>query len=217
MKFFLDTANVEQIKRINDLGLCDGVTTNPSLIKKEGRDFKEVVTEIASFVKGPISAEVTSYDYENMVKEAREIATWADNIVVKIPMTEAGLKAIKALSKEGIKTNCTLIFSLCQGLMAAKAGATYISPFLGRIDDMGEDGVELIYNLRTVLDNYGLESQIIAASIRTNKHVEESALAGADIATIPGNLFEKMWTHPLTNAGIESFKKDWQQFINRNK
>ena len=171
MKFFLDTANVDQIKRINDLGLCDGVTTNPSLIKKEGRDFKEVVTEIASIVDGPISAEVTSYDYEEMVKEATEISKWAENIVVKIPMTEDGLKAINTLSKKGIKTNCTLIFSVSQGLMAAKAGATYISPFVGRIDDMGEDGIRLIYDLKTVLDNYGLESEIIAASIRTNKHL----------------------------------------------
>lgn len=217
MKFFLDTANVEQIKRINDLGLCDGVTTNPSLINKEGRDFKEVVTEIASFVDGPISAEVTHYDYEGMVEEARDIAKWVDNIVVKIPMTEDGLKAINTLSKEGIKTNCTLIFSVSQGLMASKAGATYISPFIGRIDDMGEDGIRLIYDLKTVLDNYGLKSEIIAASIRTNKHLEEAALAGAHIATIPGTLFEKMWTHPLTTQGIENFKKDWDSFIGKNK
>lgn len=215
MKFFLDTANVDQIKRINDLGLCDGVTTNPSLIKKEGRDFKEVVTEIASIVDGPISAEVTSYDYEEMVKEALEISKWAENIVVKIPMTEEGLKAINTLSKKGIKTNCTLIFSVSQGLMAAKAGATYISPFVGRIDDMGEDGGELIYNLKQVLDNYGLKAEIIAASIRTNKHLEDAALAGAHIATIPGNLFEKLWTHPLTSQGIENFKKDWEAFIKR--
>lgn len=217
MKFFLDTANVDQIKRINDLGLCDGVTTNPSIIKKEGRDFKEVVTEIASIVDGPISAEVTSYDYESMVEEAIDISKWADNIVVKIPMTEDGLKAINTLSKKGIKTNCTLIFSVSQGLMAAKAGATYISPFVGRIDDMGEDGGELIYNLKTVLDNYGLESEIIAASIRTNKHLEEAALAGSHIATIPGNLFEKMWTHPLTTQGIENFKKDWDSFVKGDK
>ena len=217
MKFFLDTANVDQIKRVNDLGLCDGVTTNPSIIKKEGRDFKEVVTEIASIVDGPISAEVTSYDYESMVEEAIDISKWADNIVVKIPMTEDGLKAINTLSKKGIKTNCTLIFSVSQGLMAAKAGATYISPFVGRIDDMGEDGGELIYNLKTVLDNYGLESEIIAASIRTNKHLEEAALAGSHIATIPGNLFEKMWTHPLTTQGIENFKKDWDSFVKGEK
>ena len=217
MKFFLDTANVDEIKRINDLGLCDGVTTNPSIINKEGRDFKEVVKEICSIVDGPVSAEVTSYDYETMVKEARDIATWHENIVVKIPMTEDGLKAIKTLSKEGIKTNCTLIFSVSQGLMAAKAGATFISPFIGRIDDMGEDGIRLIYDLKTVLDNYGLESEIIAASIRTNKHLEEAAIAGAHIATIPGTLFEKLWTHPLTTQGIESFKKDWDSFIEKTK
>ena len=217
MKFFLDTANVEQIKRINDLGLCDGVTTNPSIINKEGRNFNEVIKEICSIVDGPVSAEVTSYDCESMVKEAREIARWRDNIVVKIPMTEDGLKAINTLSKEGIKTNCTLIFSVAQGLMAAKAGATYISPFIGRIDDMGEDGMRLIYDLKTVLDNYGLESEIIAASIRTNKHQEDAALAGAHIATIPGTLFEKLWTHPLTTQGIENFKKDWDSFIGKNK
>lgn len=216
MKFFLDTANIEEIKRINDIGLCDGVTTNPSIIKKEGRDFKEVVTEIASIVDGPVSAEVTSYDYENMVKEARDIAKWADNIVVKIPMTEDGLKAINTLSKENIKTNCTLIFSVSQGLMAAKAGASFISPFVGRIDDMGEDGVRLIRELRDVLERYKLNSEIIAASIRTNIHLEKSALAGAHIATIPGTLFEKLWSHPLTSHGIESFKKDWDTFINSN-
>ena len=215
MKFFLDTANVEEIKRINNLGLCDGVTTNPSLIKKEGRDFKEVIIEIASIVKGPISAEVTSYDCEKMVKEAIEISNWAENIVVKIPMTEDGLKAINTLSKKGIKTNCTLIFSLSQGLMAAKAGATYISPFIGRIDDMGEDGGELIYKLKKVLNNYGLKSEIIAASIRTNKHLEDAAIAGAQIATIPAKLFEKLWIHPLTKQGIENFKKDWEEFIKR--
>lgn len=150
-----------------------------------------------------------------MVKEATEISKWAENIVVKIPMTEDGLKAINTLSKKGIKTNCTLIFSVSQGLMAAKAGATYISPFVGRIDDMGEDGGELIYNLKQVLDNYGLDTQIIAASIRTNKHLEDAALAGNHIATIPGKLFEKLWTHPLTSQGIENFKKDWEDFIKR--
>ena len=215
MKFFLDTANIEEIKRVNDLGICDGVTTNPSIIKKEGKDFEEVVKEICKLVDGPVSAEVTSYDYEEMVKEALEIAKWAENIVVKIPMTEDGLKAINTLSKKGIKTNCTLIFSVSQGLMAAKAGATYISPFVGRIDDMGEDGGELVYNLKQVLDNYRLETEIIAASIRTNKHLEDAALAGAHIATIPGNLFEKLWTHPLTSQGIENFKKDWEAFIKR--
>lgn len=212
MKFFLDTANIEQIKEINDLGLVDGVKTNPSLIKKEGRDFKEVINEIASLIDGPISAEVTSYDYENMVKEARDIAKWADNIVVKIPMTPEGLKAINTLSKEGIKTNCTLIFSAAQGLMAMKAGVTYISPFMGRIDDMGEDGAKLIEQLRDIIDIYGFDSEIIAASTRTIGNVTDAALAGAHIATIPATLFEKLWTHPLTTAGIETFKKDWEAF-----
>jgi len=217
MKFFLDTANVDDIKRINDLGLCDGVTTNPSLINKEGRDFKEVVSEISQIVDGPVSAEVTCYDYEGMVEQARDLAKWSDNIVVKIPMTEDGLKAIHTLSKEGIKTNCTLIFSISQGIMAMKAGATYISPFMGRIDDMGENGAELVAYLRDVIDIYGYESEIIAASIRHINHLEEAALAGAHIATIPGSLFEKLWTHPLTTAGIDAFVKDWEKFEARNK
>lgn len=215
MKFFLDTANIEEIKRVNDLGLCDGVTTNPSIIKKEGRDFEEVVKEICKLVDGPVSAEVTSYECEEMVEQARALSKWAENIVVKIPMTEEGLKAINILSKEKIKTNCTLIFSVSQGLMAMKAGATYISPFMGRIDDMGESGAKLVSELRDVIDIYGYDSQIIAASIRHIGHLEEAALAGAHIATIPGTLFEKLWSHPLTDAGIESFKKDWEAFENR--
>ena len=215
MKFFLDTANIEEIKRVNDLGLCDGVTTNPSIIKKEGRDFEEVVKEICKLVDGPVSAEVTSYECEGMVEQARALSKWAENIVVKIPMTEEGLKAINILSKEKIKTNCTLIFSVFQGLMAMKAGATYISPFMGRIDDMGESGAKLVSELRDVIDIYGYDSQIIAASIRHIGHLEEAALAGAHIATIPGTLFEKLWSHPLTDAGIESFKKDWEAFENR--
>ncbi|MFQ7348937.1 MAG: fructose-6-phosphate aldolase [Anaerococcus vaginalis] len=215
MKFFLDTANIEEIKRVNDLGLCDGVTTNPSIIKKEGRDFEEVVKEICKLVDGPVSAEVTSYECEGMIEQARALSKWAENIVVKIPMTEEGLKAINILSKEKIKTNCTLIFSVSQGLMAMKAGATYISPFMGRIDDMGESGAKLVSELRDVIDIYGYDSQIIAASIRHIGHLEEAALAGAHIATIPGTLFEKLWSHPLTDAGIESFKKDWEAFENR--
>ena len=215
MKFFLDTANIEEIKRVNDLGLCDGVTTNPSIIKKEGRDFEEVVKEICKLVDGPVSAEVTSYECEGMVEQARALSKWAENIVVKIPMTEEGLKAINILSKEKIKTNCTIIFSVSQGLMAMKAGATYISPFMGRIDDMGESGAKLVSELRDVIDIYGYDSQIIAASIRHIGHLEEAALAGAHIATIPGTLFEKLWSHPLTDAGIESFKKDWEAFENR--
>ena len=215
MKFFLDTANIDEIKRINDLGLCDGVTTNPSIIKKEGKDFETVVKEIASIVDGPVSAEVTSYTYHEMVEEAKKLAAWKENIVVKIPMTEDGLKAINTLSKEGIKTNCTLIFSVSQGIMAMKSGATYISPFMGRIDDMGESGKKLIENLRKIIDIYGYDSEIIAASIRHINHLEQAALAGSHIATIPGSIFEKLWTHPLTTAGIESFKKDWDAFQNR--
>ena len=212
MKFFLDTANIDEIKRINDLGLVDGVTTNPSLIAKEGKDFETVIKEIAAVVDGPVSAEVIALDYDGMINEAREVAKWADNVVVKIPMTEEGLKAVNTLSQEGIKTNVTLIFSVAQGLLAAKAGATYISPFIGRIDDMGNDGMELIEDLRTVLDIYGLEAEIIAASIRHIGHFNASAVAGAHIGTIPGTLFPKLWSHPLTDNGIAGFLADWDKF-----
>lgn len=217
MKFFLDTANIDEIKRINDLGLVDGITTNPTLIAKEGKDFETVIKEITSVVDGPVSAEVVALDYEGMIKEAREVAAWADNVVVKIPMTEEGLKAVNTLSQEGIKTNVTLIFSVAQGLLAAKAGATYISPFIGRIDDMGDDGMNLIYNLRLVLDNFDLDAEIIAASIRHIGHFEETAEAGADIATVPGSLFPKLWSHPLTDKGIEGFMADWKVYENRDK
>ncbi|MBG9988773.1 fructose-6-phosphate aldolase [Aerococcaceae bacterium DSM 111176] len=217
MKFFLDTANIDEIKRINDLGLVDGITTNPSLIAKEGKDFETVIKEIAAEVDGPVSAEVIALDYDGMVKEAREVAQWAENVVVKIPMTEDGLKAVNTLSKEGIKTNVTLIFSVAQGLLAAKAGATYISPFIGRIDDMGNDGMELIEDLRTVLDIYGLEAEIIAASIRHIGHFNASAVAGAHIGTIPGTLFPKLWSHPLTDKGIAGFLADWEKFQEKNK
>lgn len=212
MKFFLDTANIDEIKRINDLGLVDGVTTNPSLVAKEGRDFEEVIKDIASTVSGPVSAEVVGLEYEEMLSEARQLAKWADNVVVKIPMTEAGLKAVNTLSQEGIKTNVTLIFSVAQGLLAAKAGATYISPFIGRIDDMGQDGLKLIAELREVLDSYGYDAEIIAASIRHIGHFEGAALAGAHIATIPGSLFPKLWSHVLTDKGIAGFLKDWQAY-----
>lgn len=217
MKFFLDTANIDEIKRINDLGLVDGVTTNPSLVAKEGRDFEEVIKDIARTIDGPVSAEVTGLTYEEMVEEAHAISKWADNVVVKIPMTEAGLKAVNTLSKEGIKTNVTLIFSVSQGLMAAKAGATYISPFIGRIDDLGQDGLKLIAELREVLDIYGYEAEIIAASIRHIAHFEGSALAGAHIGTIPGSLFPKLWGHVLTDKGIEGFTADWEAYQNRDK
>ncbi|WP_326932101.1 fructose-6-phosphate aldolase [Enterococcus avium] len=212
MKFFLDTANVEEIKRINQLGLVDGVTTNPTIISKEGRDFKEVITEICGLVDGPVSAEVIALDTENMVKEAQDISTWADNIVVKIPMTEDGLRAVNILSKEGIKTNVTLVFTVAQGLMAAKAGATFVSPFVGRLDDIATDSLALISNLKKVLSQYGYQTEIIAASIRSLKHVEDVAELGSDIATIPGTLFPKLWSHPLTDAGIQAFLKDWEAF-----
>lgn len=211
MKFYLDTGNVEEIKRIVKLGLVDGVTTNPTLIAKEGRAFKDVIREICSVVSGPVSAEVISLDAEGMLKEARDIATWAPNVVIKLPMTEAGLEATHQLSLEGIRTNVTLIFSVAQGLMAAKAGATYISPFVGRLDDIGADGMALVKELRQVLDQYGFESEIIAASIRGIGHVEQAALAGAHIATIPGALLPTLWKHPLTDNGIERFLKDWEK------
>lgn len=217
MKFFLDTANVEEIREIASMGLCDGVTTNPTLIGKAGKDFEATIKEICSIVDGPVSAEVMGKTAEEMIEEARGIAKWADNIVVKIPMGKEGLKAIKVLSSKSIKTNCTLIFSVAQGLLAAKAGATYISPFIGRIDDLGFDGMDLIENLRIVLDNYGFETEIIAASVRSLAHVEEAALMGSDIATIPSNIFSKLWDHLLTDVGIERFDKDWEDFQNSLK
>lgn len=210
MKFFLDTGNIEEIKRIAKLGLVDGVTTNPTLIAKEGRPFKDIIKEICDVVDGPVSAEVIGLTVEEMVKEAEELASWAPNVVIKLPMTEAGLEATNALYKRGIKTNVTLIFSAAQGLMAAKAGATYISPFVGRLDDIGTEGMALIRDLKAILVNYGLESEIIAASIRNIDHVEKAAIAGSHIATIPGSLLPKLWKHPLTDKGIEQFLADWE-------
>lgn len=212
MKFFLDTANVEEIKRVNELGLVDGVTTNPTLISKEGRPFEEVIKEICELVDGPVSAEVVGLTYDEMVSEARDIAQWADNVVVKIPMTEDGLKAVHTLSQEGIKTNVTLIFTVSQGLMAAKAGATYVSPFLGRLDDIGTDGLALVAELKQVFELYNYPTEIIAASIRHLPHLEGTALTGADIATIPGSIFPKLWSHPLTDKGIDAFLEDWKKF-----
>lgn len=211
MKFFLDTANIDEIKRVASLGLVDGATTNPTIIAHEGRDFEEVIKEICSIVDGPVSAEVIGLTTEEMVKEARVLTTWAPNVVVKIPMTEAGLAAVHILSKEGIKTNVTLIFTVAQGLMAAKAGATYVSPFVGRLDDIGTEGLQLIKRLKTVLSNYNYETEIITTSVRNLQHVEEAAIAGADIATIPGNLFPKLWSHPLTEKGIKQFLEDWKK------
>lgn len=212
MKIFADTADVEDIKKINELGIIDGVTTNPTLIAREGKDWESVEKQICAIVDGPVSAEVTAEEAPAMIEQARELSKWADNIVVKIPMTASGLKAVKVLSQEGIKTNVTLIFSAMQGLLAAKAGAPYVSPFLGRLDDIGADGVELVQKLRQIFDNYGYQTEIIAASIRHYQHVEQVALAGCDIATIPAKILVKLWKHPLTDQGLAAFEKDWAEF-----
>lgn len=209
MKLFLDTANVEDIKKVNDMGVICGVTTNPSLIAKEGRDFTEVVREIASIVDGPISGEVNSDDAEGMIEEAMEIIKIHKNMVVKIPMTGEGLKAVKVLSSKGIKTNVTLIFSANQALLAALAGATYVSPFLGRLDDISTNGMDLIRNVAEIFEIHGIDTEIIAASVRHPIHVTDAALAGAHIATVPAKLIYQMLNHPLTDQGIEKFKKDW--------
>lgn len=209
MKFFIDTANVDEIKEINSWGIIDGVTTNPSLIAKEGRNFAEVVTEITNIVDGPISAEVVSLEADGMVEEADELVKIHKNIVIKIPMTKDGLKAVSVLSKKGIKTNVTLIFSASQALMAAKAGATYVSPFVGRLDDISTNGVELIEQIAEIFDLHLIETEIIAASIRHPMHVVDCALAGAHIATIPYKVFNQMLGHPLTDKGIDQFLKDW--------
>lgn len=215
MKIFIDTANVNEIREANSWGVISGVTTNPSLIAKEGRDFKEVVKEITSIVDGPISAEVISLDHEGMIKEARELSKIHKNIVVKIPMTIEGLKAVNILSKEGIKTNVTLIFSSAQALLAAKAGASYVSPFVGRIDDVGSEGMELIRGITQIFNNYDIKTEIIAASIRSPMHVIDAAMAGADIATIPYKVLVQMTKHPLTDIGIEKFLDDWKKVPNR--
>ncbi len=212
MKFFIDTANVEDIKKANDMGVICGVTTNPSLIAKEGKNFNDVIKEITSIVDGPISGEVkaTTIKAEDMIAEAREIAKIHKNMVVKIPMTVEGLKAVKILSKEGIKTNVTLIFSANQALLAARAGATYVSPFLGRLDDISTDGLELIRKIADIFATHDIDTEIISASVRHPIHVTECALAGADIATVPYSVIEQMTKHPLTEQGIEKFKKDYE-------
>lgn len=212
MKFFIDTANVEDIRKANDMGVICGVTTNPSLIAKEGRDFKEVIKEITSIVDGPISGEVkaTTVDAEGMIREGREIAAIHPNMVVKIPMTVEGLKAVKVLSSEGIKTNVTLIFTANQALLAAEAGATYVSPFLGRLDDINQPGIELVRTIAEIFSIYGYETEIIAASVRNPIHVTDCALAGADIATVPYKVIEQMAKHPLTDQGIEKFQADYK-------
>ncbi len=218
MKFFIDTANIDQIKDANDMGMIDGVTTNPSLIAKEDGEFKEIIAEICKIVKGPVSAEVISLAYDGMVKEARELAKIADNIAVKIPMTVEGLKAVKTLSNEGIKTNVTLVFSALQALMAAKAGATFASPFIGRLDDLAQEGMGLIEEIVQIYANYDFDTQIIVASIRNPLHVLDSALLGADIATIPYGVLKKLASHHMTDKGIEAFMADWNnQKVTRKK
>ena len=212
MKIFADTANVEDIKKVNELGIIDGVTTNPTLVAREGKDWESVEKQICAIVDGPVSAEVTADRAPEMVDQARALSKWADNIVVKIPMTAEGLKAVKVLSKEGIKTNVTLVFSAMQGMLAAKAGATYVSPFLGRLDDIGASGIELVEKLRQIFDNYGYQTEIIVASIRNYQHVEQVALAGCDIATVPAKILVKLWEHPLTDKGLAAFEKDWAEF-----
>ncbi len=218
MKFFIDTANIDQIKDANDMGMVDGVTTNPSLIAKEDGEFKEIIAQICKIVKGPVSAEVISLVYEGMLKEARELAKIADNITVKIPMTVDGLKAVKTLSQDGIKTNVTLVFSALQALMAAKAGATFASPFIGRLDDLAQEGMGLIEEIVQIYANYDFDTQIIVASIRSPLHVLDSALLGADIATIPYGVLKKLATHHMTDKGIDAFLADWNnQKVTRKK
>ncbi len=215
MKLFIDTANVEEIRKANEMGVICGVTTNPSLIAKEGRDFKEVVKEITTIVDGPISAEVISLESEKMVEEARELVKIHKNIVIKIPMTVEGLKAVKILSKENIKTNVTLIFSTGQALLAARAGATYVSPFLGRLDDIGMNGIELIEEISVIFKIHDIKTEIIAASIRGPLHVINAAKAGSDIATVPYKILVQMTKHPLTDIGIQRFLDDWKTVPNK--
>lgn len=209
MKFFVDTAEISEIAELNDLGLVDGVTTNPSLILKSGRDILEVTKEICDLVDGPVSAEVVALNAEDMIAEGRKLAKIADNIAVKVPLTWDGLKTCKVLSSEGTMVNVTLCFSVNQALLAAKAGATFISPFVGRLDDINIDGMELISEIRQMYDNYGFDTQILVASIRSANHVTQSALIGADVATIPPSVLKKLADHPLTDKGLEGFMKDW--------
>jgi transaldolase len=211
MKIFIDTANLDQIKEINSWGILDGVTTNPTLVAKEGCDFETRVRDICQVVDGPISAEAVSMEAEGMIKEARQLSKIHKNIIVKIPMTSEGLKAVKVLSKEGIKTNVTLVFSPNQALLAAKAGATYVSPFVGRLDDISHDGMALVRDIVTIFRNYGFKTQVIVASIRHPVHVTEAALAGAHVATIPYDVLKKMLKHNLTDEGIQKFLKDWEK------
>ena len=210
MKFFADTAEVSEIRELADTGLLDGVTTNPSLVQKSGRNFHDVVKEIASVVSGPVSAEVVALDYEGMMREAEVLRKIADNIAVKVPLTPAGLKACKSLSSDGTMVNVTLCFSPAQALLAAKAGATFISPFVGRLDDIGSDGMELVADIRLIYDNYDFPTQILVASVRSPMHVVDAAKVGADVMTAPPKIIWQLFKHPLTDNGIASFLKDWQ-------
>lgn len=216
MKIFIDTANLDEIRKANDWGVIDGVTTNPSLVAKENKDFEEIVREIIRIVDGPISVEVISTDSDGMVKEAIEMSEWSQNIVVKIPMIPEGLKAVKILNTRNIKTNVTLIFSVNQAILAAKAGATYVSPFIGRLDDIGHEGMQIVRDMVNVFKVYNFKTEIIVASVRHPLHVIEAAKAGAQVATIPFNVIVKMFTHPLTDIGLERFLEDWKH-VNKCK
>ncbi|MCD6133266.1 MAG: fructose-6-phosphate aldolase [Deltaproteobacteria bacterium] len=211
MKFFIDTANIEKIKEYADLGIVDGVTTNPSLVAREGKNFEEVIKEISSVVKGPISAEVLSLDTEGMVEEAKKLADIAPNIAIKIPMTREGIKATHILSRRGINVNVTLVFSPSQALLAAKVGARFVSPFIGRLDDISHVGMDIVRSIRTIFVNYNFQTEIIVASIRHPRHIVEAAESGADIATVPPAVLEKIFHHPLTDIGIERFLNDWKK------
>lgn len=209
MKLFIDSANIDHIKEASTWGVIDGVTTNPSLIAKEGRDFKEAINIITKLIPGPVSAEVTELTADKMIVQARELAKWADNVAVKIPITEEGIKATSVVSKEGIKVNMTLIFSANQALLAAKAGAAFVSPFVGRLDDIGQDGMEVIREIVEIYENYAIETEVLSASIRHPRHVIDSAIAGADIATVPYKILKQMFRHTLTDVGLDKFMSDW--------
>ncbi len=211
MKFFLDTANIDEIRQAADLGVLDGVTTNPSLVAKEGRPFEEIVFEICEIVQGPVSAEVVATDFETMVEEGRRLAAIHEHVVVKCPLTRDGIKATKQLSEDGIRVNVTLCFSPGQALMAAKAGAAYISPFVGRLDDVSQDGMELVQQIIAIYENYGFPTEVLVASIRNPKHVLDAALMGADVATVPYKIFEALLNHPLTDKGLAAFLADWEK------
>ena len=210
MKIFIDTANIDEIKKVNEFGILDGVTTNPSLIAKEGRDFKEIIREISEIVDGPISAEAVSIEKDGMIKEARDLSKIDENVVIKIPMTEEGLKAVNVLAKDGIRTNVTLIFTPSQALLASKAGASFVSPFVGRLDDIGEFGMGIVEDIVDIFNNYNFSTEVIVASIRNPHHVNQAALMSAHIATIPFKVISAMFKHNLTDIGIERFLKDWE-------